>query len=482
MVIPSPPSGFSWDDAWYLLMAEWFTPDSSHRVLSWNMMWITSYPPLFPLFIAWSGAGMADQQAAFIMNALFMAFGAGIAMYWFAREGFSAISMAFAATIMMFNPVSLGYLPILFSEFLFILLTTSALAVAFAGGEWKWSSKWVVIGIIVGLSVATRTAGWSLVAGFLVHLVLSRDFKPMVVFIVSFGVAILVIPFLRVGLPPPSVNYMDMLIGNMGNIGWDYFVQQFKGLVLGWGMLWGWGVGKWLAIVAVLPGFFIRLRANRADAWYVVMYFGMLLIWPWPGHMGRFLWPLLPCFFVAAYSSLELIRNSKLRPVIGNVFVGLILIASIPDGIGRSLEQLLDPPEGELFQLSRMHEWTRSSNRQQGMIKLHERQQVLNDLQRMSEIVDAQACIYSEMSPLVAIHSHRLSYPVLWNSLDQVGIKKIRCEYYYMLPQQLAGTSIEDVNRFSAMHEELFRSVGLQETKENLPLGVFIRFRSLAEE
>jgi len=481
MVIPAPPSGFSWDDAWYLLMAEWFSPGSSHRVLAWTMLWITSYPPLFPLFITWSGADLANTQAAFIMNAFFLACGAGVAMVWFAREGFPVIAMTVAAILMVFNPVSLGYLPILFSEYLFIFLTTSSLAIACVAREWKWNSKWVIIGVIVALSVATRTAGWSLAAGFLVHLVFNRKLQPALVFAVSLGTSILIIPFLRVGLPPPSVNYMDMLIANMDNLGWEFFIQQVKGLVLGWSMLWGWGIGKWLAIAAVLPGFFVRLKANRADSWYVVMYLGMLLIWPWPGHMGRFLWPLLPCFLVAVHSSFGLLGTLKYRTVMASVYMGLILVFTIPDGIGRSLERLFDPPEGELFQYSRMHEWTRSSDREQGMIKLKERQQVINDLRRVGEIVGDQACIYSEMSPLVAIHSQRLSYPVLWNSLDQVGMKTIRCEFYYMLPQQLPGTGIDDVNRFSASHEELFRSVESHEPEGALPLSVFLRFKETHE-
>jgi hypothetical protein len=46
-----------------------------------------------------------------------------------------------------------------------------------------------------------------------------------------------------------------------------------------------------------------------------------------------------------------------------------------------------------------------------------------------------------------------------------------------MLPQSLPGTTADDVNRFSAMHQELFRSVTPDDPEGNLPLGVFLRFR-----
>ena len=474
MVIPSPPSGFYWDDTWYLLMAEWLTPDSSYRGFSWTMLGLQSYPPLFPLFIAWSGANLVDQQNAFIMNALFLAFGTGIAMIWFVREGFSTISMSFAALLIMFNPVSLGYLPILYSEFLFTLLSTTALALAFLRREWKWNTKWLIIGIIVGLSVATRSAGWSLVLGFLVHLVWNRRLPPAVVFILGLGASILIIPFLMVGIPPSS-GYLGMLIDNMANLGWDFIVQQVQGLVVGWSMLWGWGTGAWLAAVAVLLGLMVRLKANRADAWYVIMYFGMLLVWPFPGHMGRFLWPLLPCFLVSAHSSFDLLRGTKHRSAMASVLIGLILVTSIPDGIGRSLERLLNPPAGELFQLSRMHEWSRSSTREEGMKKLKVRQQFLMDLQRVDDLVDTKDCIYSEISGLVAIQTRQVSYAPPWSSLNQVGLRKVECKYYYMLPQSLSGTSTDDVNQFSAIHEELFRSLAPDDPEGKLLLGVFFR-------
>ena len=116
-------------------------------------------------------------------------------MLWFAREGFSAISMTFAGILVAFNPLSLGYLPILYSEFLFIFLSTTALLLTLKGRKWESNSKWAVIGIIVGLAVATRTAGWPLVAGFVLHLILCRRLLPVVAFSLGLGAGILVIPF-----------------------------------------------------------------------------------------------------------------------------------------------------------------------------------------------------------------------------------------------------------------------------------------------
>ena len=457
MVIPGPSVGFYWDDTWYLLMAEWLNPDSSYRDLSWVMMQVTSYPPLFPLFISWSGASLADQQPAFIMNAMFLALGCGVSMLWFVREGFSSVAFVFAAVFMLLNPVSLGYLPILYSEFLFILLSVSALLFAHSLKDWKWSSNWLLIGIIVGLAVATRSAGWSLAAAFLVHLGFARKFTSIAAFVVGLSISVLVIPFLMVGLPS-SGNYLELLSGNLSNIGWNFILYQAHGLVLGWNMLWGWGPGAWFAIAMVLPGLFVRVRANRADAWYVLAYFVMLMVWPFPGHMGRFLWPLLPCFLVSIYSTFDLFRGlEKSRPLIISVVMGLVFAASVPDGIGRSLQRLVNPPDGDLSELSRMQEWTRSASRDQGMMMLRGHQQFLKDLQQIDEIVDGNDCIYSEIPSLVVIQTRQASYEPPWKTLEDARTQNFQCRYYYMLPPALPDAGIEDVNRFSQSHQEFFR-------------------------
>ena len=51
-----------------------------------------------------------------------------------------------------------------------------------------------------------------------------------------------------------------------------------------------------------------------------------------------------------------------------------------------------------------------------------------------------------------------------------------------MLPQSLPGSSTDDVNRFSAMHEELFRSVAPDDLEGKLLFGVFLRFRVAAAQ
>jgi hypothetical protein len=386
---------------------------------------------------------------------LFLALATGVAMLWFTREGFSATTTALAAALLMFNPVTLRWLPTLFSEHLFILLTTSALALASV--RRGTTALWLLIGIITGLSVATRSAAWALVLAMLISLILQRRFVPVLFFVFGLAMGILPIPFFMTGLPPAR-SYVGGFAANFGSFGWEYMVQQVKALVEGWHSLWGSGIGALMAVPFVLPGLVIRLRKNRPDAWYVVVYFGMLIAWPFPEHMSRFLWPLLPAFLVAGNATATLLKDVKYRSIMASVATGIILMASIPGGIAISLDRLWNPPVGELFELSRMPEWTRSSDRQIGTEILQARRQFLDDMEQISQINQGNNCIYSELPGLVAAQTKRVALVSPWKTHVGLDFSKVQCRFYYMIPAALPDTETTDVDRFGTVHRELFRS------------------------
>lgn len=474
MVLPAPPVGFYWDDAWYLLMAEWLSGRPEYRELAWTMLQLRQYPPLFSYALSMSGATLEEQQIAFIMNSLFLGAGISLAMIWFTREGFAPITTTISAALIMFNPITLYWLPSLFSEHLFILLTTATLALASVRRD--WIPLWLVIGLTTGLSVATRSAGWALVPAILTSLLLQRRLAPLPIFVFGLAVGVLSIRLFMAGLPPAR-NYLSEITEVLAGFDWKYIVQQVNALIEGWLSLWGSGIGALIAAVFVLPGLVIRLRTYQPDAWYIVVYICMLIAWPFPEHMSRFLWPLLPAFLVAGNSTATLFRDVKYQHLMAGVAGGIILAASIPNGIAKSLDRLWNPPEGELFELSRMPEWTRSSNRQIGIEILQARRQFLNDMEQISKIADNSHCVYSELPSLVAIQTQRVALSSPWNSLEELNLSEIRCRYYYMIPQALPRTGTDEVNRFSTLHRELFRSSAPYDPTGELLMGAFFELQ-----
>jgi len=479
MVVPAPPVGFYWDDSWYLVMAEWFSGRTEHRELAWNMLHLRQYPPLFPLTLSVTGNIFANPQNAFIMNALFLVAASAVAMIWFVKEKFSAATTAIAAVLVVFNPVALFWLPTLFSEHLFILLTTSALLLANSNREWR--GRWLVIGVITALAVATRSAGWALLAGMLAHLVLKRQVLPLSWFAAGSIAGLLGISFLKAGLPP-ATSYLDILSETLGRLGWDYLVHQVRALIAGWRSLWGSGVGALMAAAMVIPGLLVRLKMNRPDAWFVMAYVGMLIVWPFPDSMSRFLWPAMPALLVAGHTSMALFGKQKFGSLIVGVALALIFALSATDGIGRTLNRLIAPPSGELAELSRMPEWTRSGDRKTGLEILQARRQFLDDMQQISALTADNVCVYSELSALVTAQAKRSSLASPWNGLDRVELMQIRCPYYYLIPPALPGTESADVDRFGVVHEELFRSMAPYDPDGKQILGVFFRLQPAVAE
>jgi len=61
-------------------------------------------------------------------------------------------------------------------------------------------------------------------------------------------------------------------------------------------------------LLFALSGLFIRLIKNKYDAWYVLFYLIILLVWPYPGQMVRLLFPIMPLLLIyGGYAVLKLV-------------------------------------------------------------------------------------------------------------------------------------------------------------------------------
>ncbi len=475
MVTPHPPVGFNWDDTWYLLMAEWISGRSDTQELAWTMLQLRQYPPLFSYALVLSGSGLFEHSNAFVMNALFLVASLGVAMIWFRREGFSLLAMGVAATMMMLNPVALYWLPTLFSEHLFIFLSTVALALACT--RRAWPQLWLVIGILVGLAIATRSPGWALAAGMFAHLVFHRRISFILLFLFGLAIGLITIPYFAAGLPVAR-SYMDGIRETLEGINLAYLKQQFSAVAAGWQLLWGSVAGAVIAAFITIPGLLLRLKSNRPDAWYVFAYCGMLLIWPFPDHMNRFLWPLMPSMLIAGHEVLALQWRLKFPSWLPGLVIGLILLASIPAGFGKTLNRLLMPPPTDLTGLSRMPEWTRSGSREVGLEVLETRSQLLDDMNRINLTIGENYCVYSELPAMVTAQTQRVSFASPWSALSELDYPSTLCAYYYLIPAALPRTDAVSMEQFSKQHEELFRSMAPYDPTGVEVLGVFYHLKA----
>jgi hypothetical protein len=471
-VTPAPPVGFYWDDTFYLLMAEWLSGRPEHRALIVHMLELRQYPPLFPLSLRVIGAGLEQTDVAFIMNALLLALGTIAAMCWLLREAWPKTGVILAAILMMGSPVALDWLASLFSEHQFIFLTYAALLLASIKD--KSAGQWLGIGCLIGLAIATRSAGWALAVGMLAHLAWARQFTGMKWTVSGVLVAVLLIPFLKVGLPPAK-NYFNGLVDHLTLIDGRYVLAWIQGLGTGWLNLWGSWPGAILAGALVIPGVALRLARNDVDAWYILVSLGMLFVWPFPDHLSRFLWVLMPAFLAAMHTVTSQLPMRAGWPAWIIPALASIVLFSLPNGLLRSLERMTTPPTGEFQALSRMPEWTRAEDRETGEQTLAVRKAMLADVARIKRFTTDATCVYSELPMLVVAGALRPSLASPWNGLEDARPQDMECAYYYLIPLSLPGIQRQDIVNFSAQHEELFRSPWPGTAFPDWPLAVFYR-------
>ncbi len=471
IVLPAAPAGFDWDDTWYIWMAEWFSGRQDYLDVILPMLQARQYPPFFPFMLSMAGDVLESTSNGLILNAVFLATGTLLVMTTLTREGMPAIAAVFGGFLMMFNPIALTYVPALMSEPLFILITVIAIGLASASRE--TFTAWFITGLLAGLCVATRSIGWALVAALLVQILLQAKPRRLLYFLPGLGFGLLFIFYLKAGLPGAH-NYLQGFYENLSNINLQFLVNQAGAIVFGWQQLWGSVPGAILAAIVVLPGMGLRLVQAKADAWYILISLVILMVWPFPDHMGRFLWVLFPMFLMAAQATLSLPGVVKQRKAISVFTLGLLLLISIPDGMGKAFDRLLDPPGTELNYLSRHSSWTRPDDRDEALINLKVRKQFLDDMEQIKAVDTGGFCVHSELPALVSVQARKVAYASPWNSLENISPAGLNCRYYYLVPPAFQGVSGVEVDRFTAMHQELFRSFAPYDESGETILGVFL--------
>lgn len=474
MVLPPQPVGFYWDDTWYLLMAEWFSGREDHQQLVWSMLHSRQYPPLFPYVLSFTGDILLDQRLPTLVNAVFLSAGASLTMAWLMSERIPVCASALAASLVVFNPVALNLLPFLLSEHLFIFLT--CLVLLLCRIKMHSTYQWMMIGTVAGLCVATRTPGWILLLAFSVYFFIERDIRQLLYFLAGLTAGLVAIVYLRAGLPY-SPGYPAIYMSKFESTGPAYLVDQAQALGNAWYELWGGVAGALVALAFFLPGLFTRLKECRVDAWYFVFSLGMIMAWPFPEQFTRLLWVLMPSCLVAIYSTINILENDRHRTSLALLLAFFLVVVNLPDGPGRSIQRLLNPPPQELHSLSRMPEWTRLASREQAEMSIRVTRRMLADMHRIKQMVSEDVCVYSDWPSVVSIQTLRTSYSPDWELGESTAGHNFKCPYYYVVPGTWSNTEPGALEKFTGIHREIFRSISPAKAPKYPVIGIFFELQ-----
>ena len=352
------PGSISSDSASYMLIARSFSPYRPPSEAVEEAAVRNGYPPFFPWVSAVTGLAY-DIESHFVLNAVFL-----IAALWLlhsylsTQAGSQVTAFAVVLTVMSLPGTWISGLEI-GSEPLYLLL--SVLALYLLDGK-RARPVWgvcVLAGVVLGALALTRTIGISLAAAAVVVGALSRSGRgsgswkpylaPLLALAFLLGWAAVAPEYDRTYLSAFTPVVLATLGVDNGFV--DLFtvagatLQAFP-VALKEYLFWfplsarldglAWALTG-LFLVSAVAGLLLRLRERRLDGVYVVLYFLIVLSWPYPGEMYRFLFPVMPLLVFHAAHFVTLVG----RRVMGSpylralaalpvaLFLALCVIASI---------------------------------------------------------------------------------------------------------------------------------------------------------
>jgi hypothetical protein len=323
----------------YLAMAREFAlgRDADSRLLGF-IFDSYPFPPLYPLSLALFGAGGQSPIATYTLNAALMSFVVGFAYVWQRAVGLPLTAALLSALLLAIMPVTLLSAMNVLSEPLYVLLTMGA-AIRLSGARLS-SRHWRDAAVLVGLATLTRSAGVTALAALVWVWVLQRGWQSsrwsllpalalpgvwgLIQHCAGFGTYAAPAVFDKGMLATISVNLHALAVAAVGLF--DPIGARHSAILVGS-----------LAVVA-LPVWGVRLVRARFDAWYLLIYAGLLLLWPHPAHAARFLFAVLP--LLLAYAALvgEWVARSTIASGMRNALTALpplaLLICALPGSLG----------------------------------------------------------------------------------------------------------------------------------------------------
>ena len=333
-------ASFFSDSVNYLLMARYLSPwheASPAVVAAWPSQ---DFPPFFPFILALAGAAY-DYTLAHVLTALFLLLSIPL-IFIFARSMFAANHQALLIVfIFCLSPSAwLNSMGIL-SEPLYLFLSLATL-IFFDKADLSRKTNLFIFGLLLALLVLTRTIGVAMLAAFVVICIVKwrrgRLDGPYFVIPVFFSLAVLAASWWAHGTVVPP-HYIDKIGGLLGSetetikVSWVLKEQlvAFHDFWLG-GLLYYWTDQTLPAqSIILLAGLFsllglcIRVGQGKLDAIYVLLYLLVLFLWPYPFHMGRFIYPILCLLIMYSFYSLYVCtRRMELKR--GGVAVSIAMV------------------------------------------------------------------------------------------------------------------------------------------------------------
>lgn len=431
------------DGAIYLVMADVLSPwRTAPHQLGLSLFQDYAFPPLYPLVVGLFGGGSSQLFASYMITAMTLV-AATVAIYaWYCRVLPRRIE-AFGLTLLfVLTPATLITAMSLQSEPLYIALTFSALALG-AGG----ARPVPVAAALIGLSLLARTVGLGMVLAAIVHgyrrtvgtqrmLLLGLFIMPGVgwqLFRLSLGAEG---SYLDVLMQPGPSDTLARLL--------EYARINAAYVPVAWTKVFDLQsssqAGVTAAVIAALSalGWLRRLWFGEFDALYALFYLGIVLFWPFPEHLPRFLLVLMPLFVFYAYAVVsDLSRHlpwATVAALAKSSYFVVVALAMLPSSMS-IVAQIHAADHSGIEKFVRSPQWYASSSQDQAMRSMQRIERMLESLRGIEEHLPIDACVSTTAFAYVPLYGRRRALPVSPGTASDAafdaGLK--RCPYVFMM-------------------------------------------------
>ncbi len=280
----------------YLMMAEHYAGHGTAGLAHDLAATTSRFPPVYPLLLALAGGATDLLRAHLLTMGCLLA--ALLALYsWLRWQQVPALASSLFVLAMALAPGSWLLALTLQSEYLYLLWSLLALTLMVAGERRHRSELLQLAALCVALAALTRTVGVILI----VPLLISLRSQPRQKAFLSVAIAVLPLLLWRT-VHASRLGYDEAIAELYHGSGLSGFAQrmpaQWQAIHAGveenlvrqvWLSPLA-GVAGLVSALATLP----RLKHLRPDAWYLLFYTVVILLWPFPEEGRRFVWAILP--------------------------------------------------------------------------------------------------------------------------------------------------------------------------------------------